>query len=105
MRVAVLNIVGLSPAVFARRQSPGLQAFAQRAGGIRTLTNDLPAVTCTVQSSMLTGRRPCDHGIVANGWFDRSLQEVHFWKQSNHLVQAPKVWDTLRARAHAAGRR
>jgi predicted AlkP superfamily pyrophosphatase or phosphodiesterase len=53
---------------------------------------------------MLTGRRPSDHGIVANGWFDRSLQEVHFWKQSNHLVQAPKVWDTLRARAHAAGR-
>ncbi len=104
MRVAVLNIVGLSPSVFARRKSPALQAFAQKAGGIRTLAPDLPAVTCSVQASMLTGRRAGDHGIVGNGWFDRSLQEVHFWKQSNHLVQAPKVWDTLRERARAAGR-
>lgn len=104
MRVAVLNIVGLSPSVFARRKCPKLQAFAQRAGGIRTLTTDLPAVTCSTQSSMLTGKRPGEHGIVGNGWFDRSLQEAQFWKQSNHLVEAPKVWDTLRARARAAGR-
>ncbi|MFM8818209.1 MAG: alkaline phosphatase family protein, partial [Phycisphaerales bacterium] len=57
VRVAVLNVVGLSPSVFARRKSPALQAFAQRSGGIRTLEPDFPAVTCTVQSSMLTGRR------------------------------------------------
>jgi predicted AlkP superfamily pyrophosphatase or phosphodiesterase len=103
MRVAVLNIVGLCPAVFARRKSPQLEAFARSKGGIRTLVAELPAVTCTVQASMLTGRRPCDHGIVANGWFDRTLQEVHFWKQSNHLVQSPKVWETLRARAQERG--
>ena len=104
MRVAVLNIVGLSPSVFARRKCPRLQAFAQRSGGIRTLTTDLPAVTCSVQSSMLTGRTPAQHGIVGNGWFCRELQEVHFWKQSNRLVQGPMVWDTLRERARAAGR-
>ncbi len=104
MRVAVLNVVGLSPSVFARRQSPRLQAFAQRAGGIRTLTTDLPAVTCSVQSSMLTGTKPGQHGIVGNGWYDRSLGEVQFWKQSNRLVHGPMVWDTLRARAQAAGR-
>jgi predicted AlkP superfamily pyrophosphatase or phosphodiesterase len=53
---------------------------------------------------MLTGKRSGQHGIVGNGWFDRSLQEVHFWKQSNHLVHGPMVWDTLRERANAAGR-
>jgi predicted AlkP superfamily pyrophosphatase or phosphodiesterase len=104
VRVAVLNVVGLSPAVFARRQSPRLQAFAQRSGGIRTLTTDLPAVTCSVQASMLTGTKPGQHGIVGNGWFDRDLGEVHFWKQSNRLVRGPLVWDTLRERARAAGR-
>ncbi|MFM8731343.1 MAG: alkaline phosphatase family protein [Phycisphaerales bacterium] len=104
MRVAVLNVVGLSPSVFARRKSPAHQAFAQRSGGIRTLEHDFPAVTCTVQSSMLTGRRPEHHGIVGNGWYDRSLGEVHFWKQSNALVRGPMVWDTLRARAREAGR-
>lgn len=53
---------------------------------------------------MLTGRHPGHHGIVGNGWFERSLQEVHFWKQSNHLVHGPMVWDTLRDRALSAGR-
>ena len=44
---------------------------------------------------MLTGKRSGEHGIVGNGWFDRSLQEVHFWKQSNRLVHGPMVWDYL----------
>jgi predicted AlkP superfamily pyrophosphatase or phosphodiesterase len=33
---------------------------------------------------------------VANGWYDRDLAEVHFWKQSNRLVQGEKLWDSLR---------
>jgi predicted AlkP superfamily pyrophosphatase or phosphodiesterase len=53
---------------------------------------------------MLTGTRPGQHGIVGNGWFDRELGEVQFWKQSNRLVRGPKLWDTLRERAGAAGR-
>lgn len=103
MRVAVLNLVGLSPSVFARRKSPALQEFVRRSGGLHTVIPDFPAVTCTVQASMLTGRGPGQHGIVGNGWYDRDLAEVHFWKQSNALVQAPKVWDTLRARAAERG--
>ena len=53
---------------------------------------------------MLTGTRPGRHGIVGNGWFDRDLQDVHFWKQSSGLVRGPMVWDTLRERARAEGR-
>jgi predicted AlkP superfamily pyrophosphatase or phosphodiesterase len=102
-RTAVLNIVGLSPGIFARDRAPRLRDFARQCGGVRTMTPDTPAVTCTVQSSMLTGKRPSEHGIVANGWFDRDYQEVVFWKQSNHLVQAPKVWDHLRDMAQSQG--
>jgi predicted AlkP superfamily pyrophosphatase or phosphodiesterase len=58
----------------------------------------LPAVTCTAQSNYLTGKNPSVHGIVANGWYNRELAEVQFWKQSNHLVKSPKVWETLRAK-------
>ena len=39
---------------------------------------------------------PARHGIVGNGWYDRSLAEVHFWKQSNHLVKGEKIWDRMR---------
>ncbi|KAB2668306.1 MAG: alkaline phosphatase family protein [Verrucomicrobia bacterium] len=93
-RVAVLNVVGLTPSLVGPR-TPRLAAFAKR-GHVAAIDPALPAVTCTAQSDYLTGRRPSVHGIVANGWYDRSLAEVHFWKQSNHLVAAPKVWDELR---------
>ena len=56
----------------------------------------LPAVTCSSQSTMLTGLAPTAHGIVGNGWHDRALGEVHFWKQSNRLVSGEKVWETAR---------
>jgi len=94
-RLAVLNVVGLSESLLGPA-TPRLTAF-RNAGSFTSIRPSLPAVTCTAQSNYLTGRLPCDHGIVANGWFNRELAEVHFWKQSNHLVQGPKVWDRLRA--------
>lgn len=57
----------------------------------------LPAVTCSAQSTYLTGKLPSEHGIVGNGWYFRDDAEVRFWRQSNALVQAPKVWDAARA--------
>jgi len=96
-RVAVLNVVGLSPALLGS-SAPKLRDFARSVGGVRTMVAPLPAVTCSAQATMLTGVDPSVHGIVGNGWFDRSLNEVHFWKQSAALVQAPRVWDEARAR-------
>ncbi len=77
---------------------PHLRDAARSMGGIRLLTPPFPAVTCSSQSSMLTGLAVREHGVVGNGWFDRSLQEVHFWKQSNRLVAGEKVWETARRR-------
>jgi predicted AlkP superfamily pyrophosphatase or phosphodiesterase len=56
-----------------------------------------PAVTCSAQSTYLTGLAPAQHGIVGNGWYNRELAEVQFWKQSNRLVAGRKVWEELRA--------
>jgi predicted AlkP superfamily pyrophosphatase or phosphodiesterase len=63
---------------------------------LRRVRPVLPAVTCTAQSTYLTGLPPAGHGAVANGWFDRTLAEHHFWKQSNHLVTGEKLWETAR---------
>ena len=93
--VAVLNVVGLSASLLCDA-TPRLREHARDGGGVRLLRPPFPAVTCTAQATMLTGLDPCDHGIVANGWFDRGLQEVHFWKQSNKLVLGEKVWEAAR---------
>ena len=95
--VALLNLVGLSPALIGEH-TPTIAEFARRSGGVRTMRPSLPAVTTTVQTSMFTGVEPSEHGIVANGWFNREHQEIQFWKQSNRLVQAEPVWETARTR-------
>ncbi|MEP7138529.1 MAG: nucleotide pyrophosphatase/phosphodiesterase family protein [Caldimonas sp.] len=89
----VLNVVGLTPALLAH--APHLEALAT-AGAMRPLTTVLPAVTTTVQSTMLTGELPRGHGIVGNGWYFRDLSEIWLWRQSNRLVEGEKVWDAAR---------
>lgn len=57
----------------------------------------LPAVTTSVQSTYLTGTWPAEHGAVANGWYFRDECEIKFWRQSNRLVERPKVWEKARS--------
>ena len=94
MRIAVINLVGLSRSLLGGNM-PGLTDFAEKRG-LQSYTPAFPAVTCTAQSSIATGTSPAEHGIVANGWYDRDSAEVRFWKQSNHLVCGEKLWDKLR---------
>ena len=93
-RTAVINVVGLSKSLIGN-STPRIRAFAEK-GALGSIAPAFPAVTCTAQANYLTGRLPSEHGIVANGWFNRTLAEVHFWKQSNHLVRGGKVWEELR---------
>ena len=96
-RTVVLNVVGLS-ARHIGVNTPRLRELARSLGGARPLRPDFPAVTCTSQSSMLTGLSPRDHGVVANGWFDREHGDARLWRQSNALVRGDKVWDKAKAR-------
>jgi predicted AlkP superfamily pyrophosphatase or phosphodiesterase len=96
-RLAVINVVGLTEALIGEH-TPRIAAFHQR-GALAQIAPAFPAVTCTAQSNYLTGKTPSAHGIVGNGWFNRELSEIHFWKQSNHLVQSPKLWDALRTQS------
>lgn len=94
-RTAVLNVVGLTARLIGAH-TPHLRAAVEQGGLIR-VKPALPAVTCTAQSTYLTGLPPSGHGAVANGWYDRTLSEHHFWKQSNHVVRGEKLWEKLRA--------
>ena len=93
----VINVVGLTPSLLPH--TPRLRAIGQ-AGSTATLGTVLPAVTCSAQATMLTGRMPCEHGIVGNGWYFRDLAEVWLWRQSNRLVgcEEEKLWNVGRRR-------
>ena len=93
-RTAVINVVGLTESLIGPA-TPNISQFL-RAGTKANIIPAFPAVTCTAQSNYLTGATPAQHGIVANGWYNRELAEVQFWKQSNHLVAGKKIWDDLK---------
>ena len=93
MTLVLINAVGLTPRALEhmpRVRSLGADGFAARLDPV------LPAVTCSVQASILTGLEPTGHGIVGNGWYFRDLGEVFLWRQHNRLVQGEKVWETAR---------
>ena len=93
-RTVLLNVVGLTPELIGD-YTPNIKSYADF-NSIRSIKTIIPAVTCSVQSTFLTGKLPSDHGIVGNGWYFYDLAQVSLWKQSNALVQQEKIWDKLR---------
>ena len=88
-RICVINVVGLTAGLLPH--APRINAL----GNARSWRAPYPAVTCTSQATMLTGKDPKDHGIVGNGWYFRDTQEVRFWQQANSLIQADKLYDQV----------
>ena len=70
----VILVVGLTPSLVGPH-TPHLEKLAKR-GAMRPLSTPIPAVTCTSQSTLVTGLPPSGHGAVANGWFFRDACEV-----------------------------
>ena len=90
-KTVVLNVVGLSQGVLGNNTPRLNQWLADKA--LLSVRPQVPAVTCTMQATYLTGTPPSTHGIVGNGWYFKDECEVKFWRQSNKLVEAPKIWE------------
>jgi predicted AlkP superfamily pyrophosphatase or phosphodiesterase len=95
-RLVVINVVGLTLDHLGPN-TPHLSALAKDGFAV-SMDGILPGVTCSAQSTLLTGLMPRDHGIVANGWYFRDLSEVWLWRQSNRLVHGERVYEAARRR-------
>ncbi|AYQ34337.1 alkaline phosphatase family protein [Runella sp. SP2] len=93
-KTVVIDIVGLSANLIGEH-TPFLSEYV-KSRHTTPIKPVLPAVTTTSQSCYVTGKWPSEHGIVANGWYDREDAEMKFWKQSNKLVKAEKIWDAAK---------
>lgn len=90
--VVLISVPGLRRSDLERM--PELAALAKR-GSVASLRPTFPCVTCPVQASLTTGVGPQEHGIIANGFFDRQSGEVEMWTAWNSCFQAPQVWELL----------
>ena len=91
--VVMLSIPGLRAvdvAVMAR-----LSELAMHGGAVTPLQPTFPCVTCPVQMNLTTGTNASQHGIVANGLYDRETGEVEMWTLWNETVEQPQIWDRL----------
>ncbi|WP_332712244.1 nucleotide pyrophosphatase/phosphodiesterase family protein [Pelagibacterium mangrovi] len=93
-KTLVILVVGLTPSLVGEH-TPNIASLARR-GGQRPLTTITPAVTCSVQATLMTGLTPSGHGAVANGWYFRETSDVALWKQSDHLLDGEMIWDAGR---------
>ena len=97
----VLDVVGLEFDDIASGRVPNIAKIAA-AGQASKMEPVFPAVTCTVQASILSGKYPGEHGIISNGLYDRDTYSVMFWEQPSKLVQADRVWDIAKRSDPAA---
>ncbi len=86
---------------------PRLKQIAN-SGAMATLTPSFPAVTCPVQVNLTTGCLPCEHGVVANGFYWRDDKEadqastsrrydgVEMWTAWSKVIEKPRVWNLLK---------
>ncbi|MFC4094715.1 alkaline phosphatase family protein [Euzebyella saccharophila] len=93
-KTVVINVVGLTQRLIGEH-TPFIESFL-KSGRSAHIYPAIPAVTCTAQSTYLTGKTPSEHGVVANGWYFKEECEVKFWRQSNKLVEAEKIWEKLK---------
>jgi predicted AlkP superfamily pyrophosphatase or phosphodiesterase len=93
MTLVVLDAAGLSARML--EFMPRLRGLA--ADGFKArLDPVLPALTAPMQSTLLTGLGPSEHGVVANGWYSRKLGEILMRRPHSALVEAERVWDAAR---------
>lgn len=93
----VIDVVGLEYGHIASGMLPNIAKLAE-GGQLAKMEPVFPAVTCTVQASVLSGRYPDEHGIIANGLYDRDAHAVSFWEQPSKLVRSERVWDITKNR-------
>jgi predicted AlkP superfamily pyrophosphatase or phosphodiesterase len=107
-RVCVIDMPGLSRSLI--EHLPGNSAIGRWIASRKVcgLTPTFPAVTCSVQASLTTGKSPAEHGIVANGLptfrypqdqalvdasnFASYRKQISFWEQSNQFLDVPRFW-------------
>lgn len=93
-KTVVLNVVALSSRLIGEH-TPFLKKWSEK-GSSSKIKPLLPGLTCSSQATYFTGKWPSEHGVVGNGWCFRDEYEIKFWRQSNKLVQAPKLWEELK---------
>lgn len=94
--VVFLSIPHLRPEDVERM--PSLVKLRE-SGASASLVPQFPALTWPVQATMMSGAATSQHGITANGLYDRDRDELEMWTFWNEEIEVPQIWDVLNERS------
>lgn len=99
MKLLVIEVAGLGYETWYRlKRADFWKKFHDQ-----SIETSFPAVTCTVQASFRTGTPPAKHGMISNGFFNRSLKKSFFWEQASSLYQGDRIWKDFRKAGNSVG--
>lgn len=77
---------------------PNLRALVARGTFAKGVTSVWPTVTYPAHTTMVTGARPNEHGILANGPFDPFGKNLDGWYWYARDIRVPTLWDVAHDR-------
>jgi len=95
-RLLVVGVPGLSYGLATKQDLVPRLTKLGAGGAVLPVEPSFPAVVSTVQAAVTTGASPSYHGIVSNGYYDRTRLQVGFGEDSDRLVEAQRVWEVAR---------
>ncbi|KAI9145489.1 alkaline-phosphatase-like protein [Paraphysoderma sedebokerense] len=99
-KTVVIDVVALTRDLIRPETTPFIHSFLSRNKSLHSATRNIepifPALTCSSQTTYITGAPPSEHGIIGNGFYDKEYCEIRNWHQSAKLVRVPRIFESLK---------
>lgn len=100
-RLIMVSVDGLMPATVRNAEKlgvrlPNLTEFRDRGAASAGLVGIFPTVTFPSHTTIVTGRRPSEHGVIANTLFDPEGAMDGAWFWYAELIKTPALWEACR---------
>lgn len=91
--LVLLEIPGFSQHLLEHAPKLRARLKAQSWGSFQPV---FPALTLPSHASLLSGCSPDQHGLLANGFHDREINQTFMWPQSEKLMRGEPIWESLK---------
>ena len=103
-RLVLISVDGLMARTVPRAETlgmrlPNLTEFRDHGAVAAGLSGVCPTLTYPSHTTIVTGRRPAEHGILSNTVFDPVGTQNGAWYWYSEMIKTPLLWDA----AHEAG--
>jgi ectonucleotide pyrophosphatase/phosphodiesterase family member 5 len=89
----LISVDGLRPDYLDRGVTPNIKALAARGVRAEAMRPSFPSLTFPNHYTLVTGKRPDNHGIVSNTMEDAAIAGVKFTLSNRAAVEDRRWWD------------